>query len=48
MTLEWMAEYAREVYGNVKEVRKDVRVRQKAIIDYVEVKVAQLGLMDFV
>ena len=43
-----MAEYAREVYGNVKEVRKDVRVRQKAIIDYVEVKVAQLGLKDFV
>ena len=48
VTLEWMAEYAREVYGNVKEVRKDVRVRQKAIIDYVEVKVAQLGLKDFV
>jgi len=48
VTLEWMAEYAREVYGNEKVVRKDVQERQKAIIDYMEVKVAQLGLKDLV
>jgi len=48
VTLEWMAEYAREVYGDEKAVRKDVQMRQKAVIAYMEVKVAQLGLKDLV
>jgi len=48
VSLEWISKYAIEVYGNGKEVRKDVQERQKAIIDYMEVKIAQLGLRDLV
>ena len=48
VSLEWISKYASEVYGNEKVVRKDVQERQKAIIDYMEVKIAHLGLRDLV